>query len=44
MHYGWVIPASGAFGSFMTVPAQTAGVSVFIDQLIPRLRCRRLTR
>jgi MFS family permease len=30
-HYGWVILAAGAFGSFMTLPGQTAGVSVFFD-------------
>jgi MFS family permease len=32
-HYGWVILAAGAFGSFMTVPGQTTGVSVFFDPI-----------
>jgi MFS family permease len=31
IHYGWVILAAGTFGSFMTLPGQTAGVSVFFD-------------
>lgn len=30
-HYGWVILGAGALGSFMTLPGQTAGVSVFFD-------------
>ena len=30
-HYGWVILASGALGSFMTTPGQTYGVSPFFD-------------
>jgi MFS family permease len=33
IHYGWVILAAGGFGSFMTVPGQTAGVSVFFDPI-----------
>lgn len=33
VHYGWVILAAGAFGSFMTLPGQTAGVSVFFDPI-----------
>ena len=33
MHYGWVILAAGTFGSFMTLPGQTAGVSVFFDPI-----------
>src|SRR5712671_7926157 len=33
LHYGWVILAAGTFGSFMTLPGQTAGVSVFLDPL-----------
>ena len=33
IHYGWVILAAGAFGSFMTMPGQTAGVSVFFDPI-----------
>ena len=31
VHYGWVILAAGTFGSFMTLPGQTASVSVFFD-------------
>ena len=31
IHYGWLILASGTLGAFMTVPGQTAGVSVFFD-------------
>jgi MFS family permease len=30
-HYGWVILASGALGSFMTIPGQTYGISPFFD-------------
>jgi hypothetical protein len=30
-HYGWVILASGALGSFMTTPGQTYGVAPFFD-------------
>lgn len=30
-HYGWVILASGAIGSFMTLPGQTNGVALFFD-------------
>ena len=33
IHYGWIILAAGAFGSFMTLPGQTAGVSVFFDHI-----------
>jgi len=33
VHYGWVILAAGTFGSFMTLPGQTAGVSVFFDSI-----------
>lgn len=33
IHYGWIILGAGTFGSFMTVPGQTAGVSVFFDQI-----------
>ena len=33
VHYGWVILAAGTFGSFMTLPGQTAGVSVFFDPI-----------
>jgi MFS family permease len=33
IHYGWIILAAGTFGSFMTMPGQTAGVSVFFDPI-----------
>lgn len=33
VHYGWVILGAGTFGSFMTLPGQTAGVSVFVDPI-----------
>jgi MFS family permease len=33
VHYGWIILGAGAFGSFMTLPGQTAGVSVFFDPI-----------
>lgn len=33
IHYGWIILAAGAFGSFMTLPGQTAGVAVFFDPI-----------
>jgi len=36
-HYGWVILAAGTLGSFMTLPGQTAGVSVFFDPITQEL-------
>jgi MFS family permease len=33
VHYGWIILAAGAFGSFMTLPGQTVGVAVFFDPI-----------
>src|SRR5882757_1096719 len=33
IHYGWIVLAAGTFGSFMTLPGQTAGVSVFFDPI-----------
>lgn len=36
-HYGWVILAAGTLGSFMTLPGQTAGVSVFFDSITQEL-------
>jgi hypothetical protein len=30
-HYGWVILAAGAIGSFTTLPGQTNGVALFFD-------------
>ena len=37
IHYGWIVLAAGTFGSFMTLPGQTAGVSVFFDPLTVEL-------
>lgn len=37
VHYGWIILAAGTFGSFMTMPGQTAAVSVFFDPLMSDL-------
>jgi MFS family permease len=37
VHYGWIVLAAGAFGSFMTLPGQTAGVSVFVDPITTEL-------
>jgi MFS family permease len=37
IHYGWVILGAGTFGSFMTLPGQTAGVSVFFDPITTEL-------
>ncbi|MCW1992534.1 MFS family permease [Bradyrhizobium diazoefficiens] len=33
LHYGWIVLGAGTFGSFMTLPGQTAGVSVFFDPI-----------
>jgi MFS family permease len=41
VHYGWIILVAGAFGSFMTLPGQTAGVSVFLDPITAELRVSR---
>jgi hypothetical protein len=41
-HYGWVILAAGMFGSFMTLPGQTAGVSVFFDPITADLHISRM--
>src|SRR4051812_7617351 len=43
VHYGWIILAAGAFGSFMTLPGQTAGVSVFFDPITADLGISRTT-
>lgn len=42
VHYGWIILAAGTFGSFMTMPGQTASVSVFFDPLIADLHITQL--
>lgn len=41
LHYGWIILAAGTFGSFMTLPGQTAGVSVFFDSITTDLHISR---
>jgi MFS family permease len=41
VHYGWIVLAAGAFGSFMTLPGQTAGVSVFFDPITTDLQISR---
>jgi MFS family permease len=41
VHYGWVVLAAGTFGSFMTLPGQTAGVSVFFDPITTDLHISR---
>ena len=41
VHYGWIILAAGTFGSFMTLPGQTAGVSVFFDPITTDLSISR---
>ena len=43
VHYGWIILAAGAFGSFMTLPGQTAGVAVFFDPINADLHLSRTT-
>jgi MFS family permease len=43
VHYGWIILAAGAFGSFMTLPGQTAGVSVFFDPITADLGISRIS-
>lgn len=37
VHYGWIMLGAGTFGSFMTLPGQTAGVSVFFDPITSEL-------
>jgi MFS family permease len=43
VHSGWVILGAGTFGSFMTLPGQTAGVSVFFDPITAELGISRTT-
>ena len=43
IHYGWIILLAGTFGSFMTLPGQTAGVSVFVDPMTVELGISRTT-
>jgi MFS family permease len=41
-HYGWVILIAGAIGSFLTLPGQTNGVSMFFDPLATDLGLTRV--
>ena len=41
VYYGWVALAAGTFGLMMTTPAQTVGVSVFLDPIIADLGASR---
>ncbi|MEO0405775.1 MAG: MFS transporter [Cyanobacteria bacterium P01_A01_bin.135] len=43
MFYGWVILAATSLGVLMSIPGQTAGVSVFTDDLIAATGLSRLT-
>src|SRR3954447_18009392 len=43
IHYGWIILGAGAFGSFMTLPGQTACVSVFFVPITTELGISRTT-
>lgn len=43
LHYGWIILGAGTFGSFMTLPGQTAGVSVFFDPIAAELGISRMS-
>jgi MFS family permease len=36
-YYGWLVLAVAAFGTFMTGPAQTYGVAVFVDPMLKEL-------
>lgn len=36
-HYGWVILAAGTLGTFMTMPGQTVGVSLFFEPMAAEL-------
>lgn len=37
IHFGWVILAAGTLGTFMTMPGQTVGVSVFFEPVTAEL-------
>lgn len=43
IHYGGIILGAGAFGSFMTLPGQTAGVSVFVEPITADLGISRVS-
>lgn len=36
-YYGWIVLGAAMFGMFMTMPGQTAGISVFLDKIIEDL-------
>lgn len=40
-YYGWVVLAAAVFAMFMTLPGQTAGISVFLDKIIEDLAISR---
>lgn len=37
VYYGWIVVVAATIGMAMTIPAQTAGISLFIDQIIADL-------
>jgi MFS transporter, OFA family, oxalate/formate antiporter len=41
VYYGWVVLVAGTLGLMMTTPAQTVGVSVFLDPIIDDLGASR---
>lgn len=43
VYYGWVVVAAATVGMAMTMPGQTAGVSLFIDQIMADLGLTRST-
>ncbi|MEX2536039.1 MAG: MFS transporter [Trueperaceae bacterium] len=42
-YYGWMILISATVGLFLTMPGQTAGISVFLEQIIASLEIPRTT-
>lgn len=43
VYYGWIVVVAATIGMAMTIPAQTAGLSVFIDRIIADLGLSRST-
>lgn len=43
VYYGWIVVVAATIGMAMTIPAQTAGISLFIDQIIADLGLARST-
>ncbi len=37
VYYGWVVLLAGTLGMLMTIPGQTVGVSIFLDQIVAEL-------